>query len=911
MKSVFRWAFMAILISALFAPVVHAQPAAQTGKLIVTVVDPSRLVIPGATVAVVGLEVATKKLVIPPVKSSDKGEAVFDKLPLGRYAVAGEFSGFGIGAIKELRLKTGDNKHVLVLPLATMTESITVERDRQAAAADRGATFGSAMTREQIDALSEDPDEMARQLQDIAGPGATIRVDSFEGAQLPPKAMIKAIHITRDQFAAENHSAGMMFLDIITQPGVRPLSAGARVSFYDSALDGRNPLVPKKGPAQTQNYSVNVGGTLIKNRSGFGLSVYQTRGYTTPNIYAATLAGTQAQNVNLHVTNDFFMVSGNVDYALTKDQTLRVGFNGGTNTSANQGVGAYDLIERAFSMNGNNFNLRVQEAGPLGRRFFINTRFSMNRSDSNTTSAVEAPTVSVIGAFTGGGAQQSGGRHTRTYSLQSDLDYVRNIHSVRLGISLDGGTYRSNDWSNYLGTYTFDSLTSYQAGLPLAFTRRLGDPNIAYDNWQAGFYAQDDIRVSKSLTISPGVRVEAQTHLKDHNNIGPRLGVTWAPFKSGRTTLRASFGQFYDWLSSGTYEQTLRVDGIHQQEVNIFDPSYPIDPTAPGVIPPTNKYLLAGDLQMAQNTRLSLGVDQQLAKAVRFNAIYSDTHARGSLVGQNLNAPVDGVRPVPALANEIEAVSEGRSRSRALTTYTMLDLAPKGQPGNSATVMLGGGGMMMMSSGGGGTTGSLFSLRRGLSLNVGYTLAKSENNVDGAFSVSPTGSLATEWGPSNFDVRHRVSIGMNSGAFRNLSISAYVSASSAAPYTIRTGHDDNGDLILNDRPASVGRNTERGSGQWNSYAYLTYNIGIGHKPASSSGGIDIATIARAAGISMPQMAAPTTVPKYRLSFSVTINNLANHANYGSYNGIMTSPLFGKPTLVQGVRSFNTAASFGF
>ena len=82
---------------------------------------------------------------------------------------------------------------------------MTVGRDPQTTASDRGSTFGTALTREQIEALSDDPDEMARQLQDMAGPGATMRVDSFEGAQLPPKAQIKAIHITRDTFAAENH----------------------------------------------------------------------------------------------------------------------------------------------------------------------------------------------------------------------------------------------------------------------------------------------------------------------------------------------------------------------------------------------------------------------------------------------------------------------------------------------------------------------------------------------------------------------------------------------------------------------------------------------------------------------------------------------------------------------------------
>ena len=46
---------------------------------------------------------------------------------------------------------------------------MTVGRDAQAVAADPRARFGTALTREQIDALSDDPDEMAQQLQDMAG----------------------------------------------------------------------------------------------------------------------------------------------------------------------------------------------------------------------------------------------------------------------------------------------------------------------------------------------------------------------------------------------------------------------------------------------------------------------------------------------------------------------------------------------------------------------------------------------------------------------------------------------------------------------------------------------------------------------------------------------------------------------
>ena len=71
------------------------------------------------------------------------------------------------------------------------------------------------------------------------------------------------------------------------------------------------------------------------------------------------------------------------------------------------------------------------------------------------------------------------------------------------------------------------------------------------------------------------MRYELQTHVHDRADIGPRFAATWAPFKSGKTTLRASTGIFYDWLDQGTYEQTLRVDGVHQRELDILNPSYP------------------------------------------------------------------------------------------------------------------------------------------------------------------------------------------------------------------------------------------------------------------------------------------------------------------------------------------------
>ena len=189
--------------------------------MLITVIDQTNAVIPEATVTVMGAEPATQKVELPPVKTTTTGLATVGGLTPGRYTARAEFPGFFPGVLKEVRVRPGDNRHIIVLLIENFQDTVNVAQDAQAGAADRRSdAFGSVLTREQMDALSDDPDEMQRQLMDMAGPGAILRIDSFEGGRLPPKAMIKSVRVTRDQFAAENHSADSFFVEVITQPGI-------------------------------------------------------------------------------------------------------------------------------------------------------------------------------------------------------------------------------------------------------------------------------------------------------------------------------------------------------------------------------------------------------------------------------------------------------------------------------------------------------------------------------------------------------------------------------------------------------------------------------------------------------------------------------------------------------------------
>jgi hypothetical protein len=875
-----------------------AAAQARDARLLLTVLDQTGAIIPNAVVTAVRLDDA-KKTVIGPVKTSDKGVATLTDLLPGMYAVEAEFPGFEKRMMPSVRLRAGENKQVAILAIQGLQDSVTVERDKQVSAADPKTTFGTALTREQIEALSDDPDEMRRQIMDMA-PDAVLRIDSFVGGQLPPKAQIKSIHIARDQFAAESHYAGAHFIDIITQPGIGPMRYGTRLNFRDSALNARNPLTPTKGNEQGANFGFNVGGTLIQNRSGFNLSINGSQSFDTPNLYASSATGlTRSENINLRRHRDNMSAFGSLDYAITKDQTLRLSFDTFSADSTNQGVGAFDEESRAYSSEDRNASLRIQEAGPIGRRFFINTRMQLAYSDTNNRSAVELPTIRITDAFTRGGAQQAGGRLSKSMNLMSDLDYIRGIHSFRTGVEILGSSYRSDESSNYLGTYTFESLAAFNAGAPRSYTQRIGNPNIKYSSVQAGVYVQDDIRVRKNLTISTGLRYELQNHLKDFNNFAPRFGVNWAPFKSGRTTIRASSGIFYDWFSAGTYEQTLRVDGFRQQELNIVNPSYP-DPGTDGIIAATNRYLMNEDqLGMVRTVRFSVGIQQTLTPRIRVGGTYSDSRGAGLLRGVNLNAPVNGVRPDPRFANIIEVENDARSEQQQLSTNFGVSFMT---PSPAAA-------------------GARFNIKRG-SVNAGYTIGRTRNNTDGAFSPPFSGSPAGEWGASNQDVRHRANVGINSQALKNANLFLSFNMASAPPYTIRTGRDDNGDLVFNDRPDGFGRNTERGKGVFNSSAGLSYTFSFGKRPPPAGpgapgvpgmpGGMPIMIEGGGGRVVMMGPGGPAAgAARYRLSFNLNVQNVTNRVNRTGYNGSMTSPFFRQPTNVTGARRIDLGMSFNF
>lgn len=843
----------------------------------VTVADQTGAVIVGATVAVTAADGAsvpnTEKL---PASTDETGVATISELAPGTYTILVSFPGFDSRVLTGVRLRAGENRQSVTLPIKTVEAEVTVERDRQGAAADpRASGLGTALSSDDIEALSDDPDTLQQQLNELAGPGAVVRVDGFQGNGLPPKAQIQSVRIARDQFSAEHHDAGGVSIEIITKPGLGPLRFRLNTLGRQGQWGGRSPFVEVKGPDRNVNFGLGLGGALVKDRSSFNLNVSGNTGFDTPNLFTAVPGGGRVSRaLPLRASRTNIFVNGQVDYAVSPAHVLRLAVTRNQGRSDNAGVGGYNEPERAFSTTNANTVVRLQHSGPISSRAFSRSRLQIGWSGNKAVAATEAVTLRVLDAFTRGGAQRAGGDRNRNVDVESDVDYVFGRHAIRVGATLFAGRYSSDATANYLGEYTFESLDAYLAGTPRLFTQRVGDPRIAYRMVRTAAYVQDDVRVRRGLTVSAGLRYEWQSHAGDRADLGPRAGVTWAPFASGRTTLRSSVGLFYDWLPSSTYDQVQRVDGFHQRELSITNPAFEATEVGGGVIPPINRYLLQDRYRLPRIARVSAGLDQRVISNTRIGVTYSYQHGSRAARGLNLNAPVAGVRPDSAFANVIEVVSDAAFRQHEL------DVDASIHPGALVPTM----------------TGPRISLRR-TTLFVNYTLASLRNNTDGPFTPPATGSLDAEWGPARgADVRHRLNLSLNNQLVRNLMMGLTLNASSAPSYPVLTGRDDNGDGLFNDRPAGVGRNTERATAQVVLNTNIAYAFAFGPPAAPPAG----------------RAGAVTASPgRYRLQLFVQALNLTNRRNYVGFSGVATSPFFGQPTGVSSMRRIDLGTTLNF
>src|SRR5205807_4720622 len=136
----------------------------------------------------------------------------------------------------------------LQLKVAATAQQVTVrENAGPAVSADPSNSASALVLRgDDLQALSDDPDDLAADLQALAGPaagpnGGAIYIDGFSGGQLPPKDSIREIRINQNPFSPEYDKLGYGRIEIFTKPGADKFHTTAFYNFGDDSWNSRNP----------------------------------------------------------------------------------------------------------------------------------------------------------------------------------------------------------------------------------------------------------------------------------------------------------------------------------------------------------------------------------------------------------------------------------------------------------------------------------------------------------------------------------------------------------------------------------------------------------------------------------------------------------------------------------------------
>ena len=325
---------------------------------------------------------------------------------------------------------------------------------------------------------------------------------------------------------------------------------------------------------------MNLSGTLRKDRTSFSLSAGGAALYDSAYIFAAVPG--RSVSAPVRRPSDRMNFNLRVDHALNKAHTLRGSFQQNDNDLRNLGVGSYDLEDRAFARNSSDSILRLSESGPLARLVVRRVAAAGPRAAATTTSRASRrrPSACSTPSRPAAPSRRRPAQHRHR---------IRDRHRLReaRALAADGHAARRRHLSQRQPHQLSWHLHVLE---PRRLQRRaagdlhapLGKPAGRVLAVAGGVLPPGRLARAEEPDASTRACARSSRRMSsDHWNLAPRGGVTWSPFKNGKTTVRAGGGLFYEWLDADTFEQTLRVDGTRQQDLVIVNPGYP-DPFAGG-----------------------------------------------------------------------------------------------------------------------------------------------------------------------------------------------------------------------------------------------------------------------------------------------------------------------------------------
>jgi hypothetical protein len=828
-----KFVFTLFVFVLLFSLAATMRAQTQTGALNGTVTDPS-----GASIAKAAVRLTNSNGASLDATTNKDGFYEFKNLAPGVYTLKAAAKNFALFTQENIQIAPGQTQQINISLVIQMEEQkVEVNDSPTRLDVDPSNNAGTVVMKDKdLEALSDDPDEMQSELQALAGPsagpnGGQIYIDGFTAGQLPPKASIREIRINQNPFSSEYDKLGYGRIEILTKPGTDQIHGQVSLTGNTAAFNSRNPFL---GSSEQPSYdstqiSASIGGSLGKKASFLTnierRNLNELAVVNTPFVDPLTLQETQFTEAspNPRRRTNF---SQRFDYQVTPTNTLTARYQYWRNSETGDGIGTFSLPTVGYNSLETEHTFQLSDTQTLGPRTINETRFQFVREANNENPLNSAPTLQIQGAFTGGGSSSGLFNDTQDrYELQNITYMNFGKHSIKYGgrarVTKDDNA--SN--SKFNGSYSFGSrlnpsvscavpdppptcrisgIQAYQitvAGLAqnqsMATIIANGGGASFYslnfnpmgtaranETWADGaLFIQDDWRIKPNITLSSGLRYETQNNLSDHADFAPRVGLAWGidangKNKSPKTVLRLGFGMFYDRFNSDLVLQQQLQDGIIQQQFLVpnpafFDPKQTVLPSNPLFPPGASSTQTVYKVNPNLRTPYTMQTGVTLERQLTKSANLSVTYLH-SRGDHQFYTNFINANPIPAGATSVPPPSEIDYQFQSAGDFKQNQLIV-----NSSVRM--------------GAKLSLFGY---------YTLNYANSDTSGASSIpSNPFDLAQDYGRASFDVRHRVFFGGTIGLPYGFRASPFMIASSGAPFNITTGQDSYGNGTFNTRPS--------------------------------------------------------------------------------------------------------------
>ncbi len=827
--------FGSLVAALLLACSVSGFAQQSSGTLRGQVADEFGGLIVGATISV-----ADPNGVQKTANTDAEGNYAFPSLPPGRYTITATAPGFATYENLEVEVPAGGTiPHNITLTVAIEQTEVTVEAESPISTEPENNAGALVLRGTDLDALPDDPDDLADALQALAGPSAGLGggetyIDGFSDGQLPPKESIREIRINRNPFSAEYDRLGYGRIEIFTKPGTDKFRGQASFNFGDESLNSRHPFSPRRADYQSRRYGGNLSGPIKAGKASFFIDVERREIDDNDTINAIVLD----PQFNIVPFSQVVLtpsrrteISPRLDYQINANHTLVARYSYEQAAAENSGVGDFNLLSRAFDTVRREHTVRLTETALINQKIINETRFQYIRRRNEQESQNSSVITRVSEAFTSGGSQVGFSfRDEDRLELQNFTSWTTGQHSLKAGIRIRRASVNDVSPQNFNGTFTFAGGTAPQldannqividpaTGLPALvqissierYRRTLllrslgfspaevrlrgggatqfsisgGDPAARVTQVDVGPFIQDDWRIRPNLTLSLGLRYEAQSNMSDWSDFAPRVAFAWSPgARQGQRqnmVIRGGFGIFYDRFRENLTLSVIRSTGLSQQFlVTANQPNGPaiLDtfPNPPSVaeltafnVPQTTRRV-ADDLQSPYTIETAFSVERQLPRNVTLSVSYIGARTLHVLRSRNINAPIPGtgVRPFGNVGNIFQYESSGVfNQNQFIVNFNNR-------------------------------------LSRAFSLFGNYVLNFAKGDTDGANTFPANHyDLSNEYGRSAIDIRHRFTLGGAVNALPwGIRLNPFLIVTSGRPFNITTGRDSNGDTLFTERPA--------------------------------------------------------------------------------------------------------------